>query len=332
MPKVTIEDISRQTGLSRGTVSRALNDRPDISQQTKLRVLEACRELNYVPSQAARSLATGRNYAVGVVIDDLDNPYDAAFLRGVMRGAEGANYAVNVAELGPDAAQRKSRLNRLLRERIDAVILSATPDAPVRETLGEAMMGQPLASAVELDGMACDVFGPDYVEAGRLVARQLHARAGNDLLYVWRHDSPGAPAALRGFTEVISQAGLDASAVTVELPASAGRINLGDVLGGRIGTVRGIGASDDFLALQLMMYATSEGRRVGADLAVMGQGNAPCGAAVEPGLTTVDLGGVEAGSRAIELLLQRLSQARLDSPDITRVAPKLIERQSTHIR
>ena len=54
MRKVTIEDISRDTGLSRGTVSRALNDRPDISTRTKQRVLETCRKLNYVPSFAAR--------------------------------------------------------------------------------------------------------------------------------------------------------------------------------------------------------------------------------------------------------------------------------------
>ena len=71
MGKVTIEDISRSTGLSRGTVSRALNDRPDISAQTKQRVLEACLRLKYVPSHAARSLATGRRYAVAVLVDDL---------------------------------------------------------------------------------------------------------------------------------------------------------------------------------------------------------------------------------------------------------------------
>ncbi len=69
MARITIEDISRQTGLSRGTVSRALNDRPDISRQTKQRVLEACRKLNYLPSHAARSLATGRSFAVAVLVD-----------------------------------------------------------------------------------------------------------------------------------------------------------------------------------------------------------------------------------------------------------------------
>ncbi|RMF85876.1 MAG: LacI family transcriptional regulator, partial [Planctomycetota bacterium] len=88
MGKVTIEDISRETGLSRGTVSRALNDRPDISAKTKRRVLEACRKLNYVPSYAARSLATGRRYAIAVIINSLTDPYDAEFARGVIAQGE----------------------------------------------------------------------------------------------------------------------------------------------------------------------------------------------------------------------------------------------------
>jgi DNA-binding LacI/PurR family transcriptional regulator len=103
MHKVTIEDISRDTGLSRGTVSRALNDRPDISPKTKQIVLESCRKLNYVPSHAARSLATGRNYAVAALVDNLESPFSAGFLRGAIDHARQAHYVVHVVELGPQA-------------------------------------------------------------------------------------------------------------------------------------------------------------------------------------------------------------------------------------
>ena len=71
MPKVTIDDISRETGLSRGTISRALNDRSDISDATKQRVMAACAKLHYTPSFAARSLATGRNLALAAVMGPL---------------------------------------------------------------------------------------------------------------------------------------------------------------------------------------------------------------------------------------------------------------------
>lgn len=332
MPKVTIEDISRQTGLSRGTVSRALNDRPDISQQTKLRVLEACRELNYVPSQAARSLATGRNYAVGVIVDSLEQVHAMGLLRGVISSAEQASYAVCVAELGDNPEQRRSRLNRVLRERIDAVILAAHADEPVRQTLQDALAGQPLAATDAVDGIAGDVFAPDYRESGRLVARHLFSLAGaGQTLYVWRASSAGAGEALAGFGEIAAEQGIDPAGVMIEMPESAQEQDFVDVLQPRLHNVRALGASDDMVAAQLMLVAARLGRSVGVDLAVMGQGDMPLSRALRPTLTTTDWGGFESGQRVMELLLQRLNHARMDGPQTTRVAPTLLDRNSTRL-
>jgi LacI family transcriptional regulator len=330
MSKVTIEDISRHTGLSRGTVSRALNDRPDISRQTKERVLEACRELRYVPSHAARSLATGRRYAVAVLVDDLRCGYASEFLRGVIARARAERYAVHVSELGTEPEEALAHLQTLVNERVDALLL-ATPLRPeYQHRLAEVVGDRPVAAAVSISGVPCDVLAPDYAEAGRLVARRLLSGRPAGVLYVHETGSDRAARSLAGFQAACAAAGLHPQPTVVEVPPGAAED--GDRLHGvreRLGGVQAIVASDDFLALQVMFQCAQEGRTPGKDVAVIGQGNELAGARGWPTLTTVDFCGEEIGRRALDVVLQRVTQARQDAPQYTLVPPILVERETT---
>jgi LacI family transcriptional regulator len=330
MSKVTIEDISRHTGLSRGTVSRALNDRPDISQQTKERVLEACRQLNYVPSHAARSLATGRRYAVAVLVDDLRCGYASAFLRGVMARARAERYAVHVSELGAEAAEALAHLQTLVNERVDALLLATPLRTDAQRRVAEMVVDRAVVSAAAIGGVPCDVLAPDYAEAGRLVARRLLAGRPDGILYVHQTGSERAAQSLAGFEEACAAAGLDARPSIVEVPPSTAEDC--DRLRGvreRLGGARAIAASDDFLALQVMLQCAREGRMAGKDVAVIGQGNELAGARGWPTLTTIDFCGEEIGRRALDLALQRVTRARQDAPQCTLVPPILVERETT---
>jgi DNA-binding LacI/PurR family transcriptional regulator len=329
MAKVTIEDISRSTGLSRGTVSRALNDRPDISSQTKQRVLEACRRLNYVPSQAARSLATGRSFAVAVVADDLADALALAFLRGVLARAEAANYAVYVLELGSDPGQRRERIQRLAHERIDSVLIAAELDAGLVAPLSEAMAGRPTAACLPVDGLTGDVLAVDQVESGRLLARHLIDRCGMNVLYVHSDRPRFAAERLAGFRAVLEQRGIDPSAAIINVPSNASADALAELVGGPLSRAQGVGATDDALAIDVMLAALRSGRRPGRDVAIGGQGNGPVSSQVHPSLTTTDFAGEETGRRAMDLVLQRLGKTRMDAPERVGVTPTLIERGST---
>lgn len=327
MAKVTIEDISRQTGLSRGTVSRALNDRPDISEQTKQRVLEACRKLNYSPSYAARSLATGRSFAMAVLVDDLQSVPAASFLRGTLGRARTARYAVHVAELGADPEQHAAAIRALVNERIDGVLVQTALSADGVSMLREAIESRPLAACSTLSALPCDVLMPDHTESGRLVARHLLRGGERQILYV--HAAvPGAGERLSGFHEVCREHGIEPADVTIEVshPISAEAERL---IADRLPQVRAIAAADDFLAIQIMAICWRAGRHPGQDVAVMGQGNERAGQHLNPTLTTVDLCTEEIGRRATETLLQRLAKTRMDAPQRTLVAPLLVARQST---
>ncbi len=331
MGKVTIEDISRQTGLSRGTVSRALNDRPDISNQTKQKVLEACRQLNYVPSHAARSLATGRSYAVAVLVDDLRSTFAASYLRGVIVRARAQRYAVFVTELGTDIEAAMQHLQSLARERIDALLLATRLAADQASEVVELLASKPLVCCEGMDGVATDLLMPDYVESGRLVGRHLLRGPTPDVLYVHAPEIPGARQRLHGFHEVCRENQLDPDQVTITLPGGAGEhVDQLEAVRGRIGSVRALAATDDFLAIELMLLSRQAGRVPGRDIAIVGQGNEAVGTKIWPQLTTVDLNGEEIGARSFELAMQRATKARQDAAVTTHVAPQLIERTSSH--
>ena len=80
---VTLSDIARELGVSKMTVSRAINNNALISAETRQRVLEVARRMNYQPNQHARALATNRSYLIGVVVPDLMNLYFAEVARAI---------------------------------------------------------------------------------------------------------------------------------------------------------------------------------------------------------------------------------------------------------
>lgn len=327
MAKVTIEDISRATGLSRGTVSRALNDRPDISEATKRRVLDACQELNYVPSHAARSLATGRNYAAAVLVERLDHPFTVAFVRGIVDEAAAQRYLVHVVELRGPGADPLERLHTVTAERIDGLLVAAGLSGELHRRFQEEFERRSLVSCGPIDGIPCDILTPDHVEAGRLVGELLMSGGNRDVLYVHADDGVAAGDRLAGFHDACRSHGIDPHAVTLTVGGEPGRNRL-EGLAGRLGSVRAVGAADDFLAVDVMMECRRHGRTPGEDLAVVGQGNERVGECVYPPLATIDFSGEEIGRRAMETLLQRITKSRLDAPQTIKVAPRVIERAS----
>jgi LacI family transcriptional regulator len=329
MRKVTIEDISRHTGLSRGTVSRALNNRPDISLQTKQRVLEACQQLNYVPSHAARSLATGRCYAVAVLVRDLRSAFAGMFLRGVLAQAQGEQYAVHVSELGDDARQSVDHLCTVANERVDSVLLATPLPTDLSRRLTEALDGRPLIAAEAIAGFDCDAFIPDYAEAGRLVARHILRGATPDVLYVHEEGSAAGDMALAGFEQECRAQGLGPEAVTIRIPAT-GPHRL-QAVQGRIGNIRAIAASNDYVAVEMMMLCRAEGRVPGEHIAIIGQGNEHLTTRISPTLTTIDYCGEEIGRRAMALAIQRVMKTRQDAAQHTPITPQLIVRESSRL-
>src|SRR5258707_15693551 len=104
---VRLKDIARDLGVSVITVSKALRDHTDISQETKARVLKRCKEMNYRPNLAARALVTGRTNLLGFVVPELLHSFFSEIVRGVSQSLQGTEYTLVTTSSEQDPKREK---------------------------------------------------------------------------------------------------------------------------------------------------------------------------------------------------------------------------------
>src|SRR5215218_8457816 len=133
--RTTIKELARRSGVSIGTVSRALNGYTDVSEETRERVMRLARELDYTPAAAARSLKTQRSHVIGVILEtgeghpDLQHPFFQEVLVGLKHGAGDGGYdlllfATEVSGNGSDRGSvGHSYLRRARHHGVDGVVV-----------------------------------------------------------------------------------------------------------------------------------------------------------------------------------------------------------------
>src|SRR5262249_4225748 len=127
----TLADIARALGVSKMTVSRAINNHPEISPETRARILDAAQRMNYRPNQFARALTTNRSYLLAVVVPDLMHSYFAEICRGIETVAKPLGYQNLICSTDENAANEQAEIEALL-PRTDGLILASS--APPNDT------------------------------------------------------------------------------------------------------------------------------------------------------------------------------------------------------
>ena len=115
--RVTINDVAKHAGISVRTVSRVLNDHPNVSDFTRARVLEAMKELDFGPNALARGLARQESYTIGVLIPDVANPYFAEVVRGIEDVSAQASTTYSSAILMNTPSRKAARFDCYARGR-----------------------------------------------------------------------------------------------------------------------------------------------------------------------------------------------------------------------
>ncbi|MEV4117068.1 LacI family DNA-binding transcriptional regulator [Nonomuraea sp. NPDC049695] len=325
--RITSSDVARAAGVSRATVSFVLNDKPGmrITEETRRRVLEAARDLDYRPHASARSLAAGRSDVVLLAIPDL--PIGAGISRFVEElttalAAYGLTLVTHLA-----AAHGRPLPDVCAAVDASVVVGFSSFDQHTVQALHRA--GADLVLPSEAEGAS------PMRHVGRLQAEHLIGRGHQRLGYAL----PGHPAfrqmadeRLRGATDACTKAGLEPPVpLTVHLEtASAARA----VTGWREQTVTGVCAFNDETAIALLAGLHEHGLAIPTDMAVVGADDIPTARLAVPPLTTVcyDLHGV-ARHRA-ETIVTSLAGAgetthRTRSSADASTNPHVVQRSST---
>src|SRR5438034_1100155 len=109
----TLADIARELGISKMTVSRAINNDPLVKTETRDQVLEVSRRLNYSPNHFARALATNRSFLIGVIVPDLMHSYFAEILHGIGEIARTAKFQIVIGNSDENVAREMSEVEAL---------------------------------------------------------------------------------------------------------------------------------------------------------------------------------------------------------------------------
>jgi DNA-binding LacI/PurR family transcriptional regulator len=141
----SIKDVARTVGVSTATVSRALRGLPRVSDETRFRVLQVAKELDYVASPSAASLASGQTHAIAVVVPQVTQWFFGSVVQGAEKLVRDAGYDLLLYNLGGDRETRRRVFStHLSRKRLDAVlVLSMTPSA--EELAWLAKLDRPVA-------------------------------------------------------------------------------------------------------------------------------------------------------------------------------------------
>jgi DNA-binding LacI/PurR family transcriptional regulator len=305
-PRVRMRDVARLAGVSHQTVSRVLNDHPKVARETRERVAEAIRQLDYRPSSSARALTTGRSRTLGVIMFGVTDYGPAVTLQSISQAAESAGYFLNTVVLR--ALDRRTivhAIDRLTGQGVDGLITIAP-----QTSLGRALQGMPhrvpmIALDDSLD-VSVPVVAPDEF-GGASKAVEYLLQLGHRT--VWHVAGPqdwiAAQERLRGWRETLSGAG-----APVHQPASgdwsaASGYQAGQVLA-RDPKVTAIFAANDQMAQGALLALHEAGRRIPEDVSVVGFDGTPDSAYLVPPLTSVRPDFAEAGRRCLALMLDLL--------------------------
>ncbi|AUZ36250.1 LacI family transcriptional regulator [Arthrobacter sp. PGP41] len=323
--RATILDVAAAAGVSRQTVTRAMNDMPGISAATRERVKALATELGYSPSRFAKGLVQGARTSLGLAIPDLTNPYFPAFASSVVEEATQRGWNVVMDDFGHGSGNGLDAVARLAPQ-VDALIgyLGASSHQ------AQSLMGRrPVVVLDNPAGQAAGWISFDYVHAARMALEHLLAAQCRQIAYL--DSDEGGPATTRGLAvaAAAADAGIDIIIRQAADTAPAARDAVRSLLE-QHGTVDGLLVFNDLMAAGALKALHAAGRAVPRDCAVIGMDGIPLGELISPELTTLALDLRAVGRAAVGLVADLLSGAvEAGSPDAALVLKhRLVLRQS----
>lgn len=125
MEKITIIDVAKKAGVGKSTVSRVLNNDENVKEETKIKVLEVIKELNYTPSTNARGMRTSSTRVIGIVASRLDSPSEIRAIRGMLEVIYGKGYDVVLVESLFDDEKTKEHIGMFINKKVEGIIIFA---------------------------------------------------------------------------------------------------------------------------------------------------------------------------------------------------------------
>lgn len=331
--RVTIKDLARKLNVAPSTVSRALQDHPEIGKDTIEAVKKLAKELNYRPNSVALSLRQKKTFTIGVVVPEIVHYFFSSVISGIEDAAYESNYQVILCQSNEKYDHELMNIQTLANSQVDGVLISyskETKDFQHIESLVE--QGIPVVfydrskHDVEVDSVIVDDFGGAYEAVDHLIKvgceKIVHLKGPE---HVEIHNER-----INGYLQALKdhQIPIDPSLIVKADNFNAGYQAVMDLLDSKT-EFDGLFAVNDLTAVGAMKALKSIGRTIPEDVAVVGFGDdSNLSEMVEPALSSVFQPGFEEGKRATELLLKKINDDK-SNPQLIKLDTKLQIRKSS---
>jgi DNA-binding LacI/PurR family transcriptional regulator len=322
-----MEDVAREAGVSRALVSLVMRKRPNVSEERRRRVLDAAGKLGYRPNAMARSLASRRTKTVGVILDDLRNPFFAEIAGGVEELASDLGYQLLLAAGGRQARRERVALAALLEHRVSGIIL-VSPRMPAGDIAAAAAEAPLVIVGRTVRGVDADSVLINEAHGTGLVLDHLIGLGHEAIAHVDGGSGAGGPqrrsAYLRGMRA--QRLGRRALVIPGDFTEEAGVAAAAELLR-RPELPTAIFAANDMVAAGLLGGLDRAGVEVPREVSIVGYDNISIAHLAHVSLTTVDQPRSEMGRLALELLLDRIDNRRAN--EVRLIEPSLVIRSTT---
>jgi DNA-binding LacI/PurR family transcriptional regulator len=323
---VTMEDVAREAGVSRALVSLVMRESPKVSEKRRIRVLAAAERLRYRPNAMARRLASRRTSTIGVLLNDLRNPFFPEIMDGIVEAADELDYQLLIGTGRRQAAGERRAIEALLEHRADGIVL-VSPRLPGAEiqSIGRAtptvVVGRPLRAGY------MESITNDDLAGAKLAVRHLAELGHKRIAHIDGGRGAGAAPRRTGYLREMAARRLVPHVVPGEFTEVAG-VRAADRLleSGELPTA--VFAANDLVAAGTLDRLEDAGLRIPEDISIIGYDNTFLAALHHMSLTTIDQPRPEIGRLALSTLVERIEGARSTAVHL-RLEPSLIVRATT---
>ena len=327
----TIEQVAKVANVSVATVSRVINNSALVSEKTRKKVEAAIKRLNYEPNFLGRSLRQSETNMILALVHGIDNPFFSQIIRGIENVAHAHGVNVLICTTYGDRIREAHYLEMLRRRYVDgAILLSSCMEAFELDKLDE---NYPIVQVIEnLPESKAISVSIDYYQASAQLMEHLIASGHHNIgfIHTGLQSIVSSTEKFRAYTDVLNNNNLPVLSESInfnEFGFESGKKMIGRLLDEHP-DIDAVFTASDLVACGVINEIEKRGIRVPEDIAVTGFDNTIYANINKPRITTVDQNSFELGSKAMELLLQKIHGVPLDRLHV-QVGHRLIIQGST---
>lgn len=336
--KYTIDDIAALGGVSRGTVSRVINNSSSVNRKTRENILRIIKQAHYVPDPYARALITKKTGLLGLFIPDITNLFFADVIRGIQMTADEYGYDLILCNTESDYQKEQEALKRLLMRKVEGFVISSTELGNREE--GKLLLrhliekGQKMVFISSTKDIPADHVVVDNEKGGYLATRHLIELGHRTIAHISGFlKTTSGHERFMGYRKAMEEANIPFNENFIadgEFTFQGGYRAAKKMLGQKE-LPSAIFAANDIMALGGLQAINENGKKIPEDMALVGFDDIPVSALVKPALSTIHQPSLELGRKSAEILIGRIRDELPGKRVEITIEPKLVVRDSSAV-